>query len=300
PADLDNDGDMDYVLGNMGNNIDYSPSPNQPLELFYGDFAGNGRLKPLAIHYIIDNSGEKKSYPLTYRDDLFRSMPILKKAFGNYEPFSKAHLNDIFSKDVIGKAKHFRADIFQSCMLINKGGGKFEMKLLPSQAQFSCIYGVLTTDYDDDGKLDVLISGNSNSNEVVYGFMDASLGLLLKGDGKGNFAAISAEKSGLFLHCATRGIGSLFDNKGQQIVLAVANADSLNILRNTTQKPTKIIRAIPGDSYALITFKNGTRQKQEFNYGAGYLSQQENAVRIFDAIKAVQIFDSKGKGRNMY
>ncbi|MBE9461616.1 VCBS repeat-containing protein [Dyadobacter sp. UP-52] len=300
PADLDNDGDMDYVLGNMGNNVDYSPSKNQPLDLYYGDFAGNGRFKPLATHYIVDNSGEKKSYPLTYRDDLFRSMPILKKKFGTYEPFSKAHLDDIFNKDVISKAKHYHADTFQSCILINKGRGKFEVKPLPAQAQFSCIFGILTTDFDDDGKLDILITGNSHSNEVVYGFMDASLGLLLKGDGKGSFTAIPAEKSGLFLHCATRGLGSLYDNKGRQMFLATANADSLNILRNNSQPIGKIVRALPGDVHAMITFKNGTRQKQEFYYGAGYLSQQENAVRIFDAIKTVQIFDDKGKSREVY
>lgn len=300
PADLDNDGDMDYVLGNMGNNVDYSPSKNQPLELYYGDFAGNGRFKPLATHYITDNSGEKSSYPVTYREDLFRSMPILKKKFGTYAPFSKAHLEDIFNKDIIGKAKHYSAETFQSCILINKGGGKFEVKALPSEAQFSCIFGILTTDVDDDGKLDILISGNSHSNEVVYGFMDASLGLLLKGDGKGNFKAVPAEKSGLFLHCATRGLGSLYDNKGRQMFLAVANADSLNILRNSNQSLAKIIKAERGDTYALITFKNCTRQKQEFSYGAGYLSQQENAVRIFDAIKTIQIFDNRGNSRTAY
>ena len=300
PADLDNDGDTDYILGNTGNNIDYKPSKDQPLELYYGDFAGTGRSKPLATSYVMDNSGDRKSFPITYRDDLFRSMPILKKVFGTYEPFSKANLNDIFSKDLVAKAKHFTTNTFQSCILENKGNGKFVVKALPPEAQLSCIYGILATDVDDDGNPDILITGNSHSNEVVYGFMDASLGLLLKGDGKGNFKPQSAEKSGLFLQNATRGLSSLFDVKGRQMIIAPANADSLNLLTDNHQKPSPIIYAGPNDCYAEITFKSGAKQKQEFYYGAGYLSQQERSIRISDTIKAVQMFDKDGKSRQVY
>ncbi|TLV01475.1 VCBS repeat-containing protein [Dyadobacter luticola] len=300
PADLDNDGDTDYVLGNMGNNIDYRPSKDQPLELFYADFAGNGKFKPLVTSYIADNDGEKKSYPLTYRDDLFRSMPVLKKTFGTYEPFSKAKLEDIFSKDLISKSKHYTANTFQSVILINKGNGKFDAKPLPAEAQLSCIFGILATDTDDDGNLDLLITGNSHSNEVVYGFMDASLGVLLKGDGKGNFKAIPAEKSGLFLAGATRGIGLLHDTQGLELILAVSNEDSLHVLENKKQAFSKIIHPSPGDIYASMTLKNGTKRKQEFYYGAGYLSQQERSVGISEAVKEVIFFDKNGKGRKVF
>jgi hypothetical protein len=297
PADLDNDGDTDYVLGNMGTNIDYKPSKSQPLELFYTDFAGNGRPKPLLTHYILNNEGQKKSFPLTYRDDLFRSMPALRKTFGTYEPFSKAQLGDIFSKELISGAEHYTADTFESFILINKGNGKFQAKALPAEAQLSCIFGILATDADSDGNLDLLITGNSHSNEVVYGFMDASLGVLLKGDGKGNFKAESAEKSGLFLTGATRGLGVLHDAKGSQMILAPANADSLNILGNRNRGPIKILKAGHDDVYAEITFKNGSKRKQEFYYGAGYLSQQERSIAVSDAIKMVMMFDKNGKGR---
>jgi hypothetical protein len=300
PADLDNDGDMDYVLGNMGKNIDYQPTKDQPLELYYADFAGSGKPKPLVTHYIVNNDGEKQSFPLTYRDDLFRSMPVLKKVFGTYEPFSKAKLGDIFDKDLIAKAKHYKTDTFQSCILINQGNGKFEIKALPIEAQFSCIFGILALDSDDDGNQDLLITGNYHSNEVVYGFMDASLGLLLKGDGKGNFKSVSAQKSGLFLAGATRGIGSLTDLKGRPLLLALTNSDSLNILTASNQHFTKTVQAHADDVFAEITFKNGAKRKQEFYYGAGYLSQQERSVRISNAMQSVSFFDKTGASRNIF
>ncbi|QRR00692.1 VCBS repeat-containing protein [Dyadobacter sandarakinus] len=300
PADLDNDGDTDYVLGNVGDNIDYRPSHNEPLELYYADFAGNGRPKPVMTRYMTNAGGDKESFPLSFRDDLFRTMPVLKKKFNTYEPFSRAKLDDIFSKDLVSGAKHYTAETFRSCILINKGSGKFEMKALPAEAQFSCIFGILPLDADADGNLDLLLTGNSHSNEVVYGFMDASVGILLKGDGKGNFRPLPAEMSGVFLSGATRGIGMLYDSRGRQVVLATANADSLNILTNRNRHLREVIRAKPEDVYAEITFKNGVKRKQEFNYGAGYLSQQERAIGISDGIRSVLIFDKNGKNRQVY
>ena len=298
PADIDNDGDVDYILGNMGTNVDYKPAKDQPLEIYYADFAGTSKPKPVVTTYILSNSGEKKPYPLTYRDDLFRSMPFLKKRFSTYEPYSRAKLSDIFEKEAIDKAIHFTANTFQSCILVNNGGGKFSVKILPPEAQFSCVYGILASDVDHDGNLDLMISGNSHSNEVVYGWMDASIGLLLRGDGKGNFAAQTAQKSGLFLSEAARGLSLFYDKNGQEIIVSLANSDSLNLLSN--QYKSKVIYAGPMDTYAEITFQNGTKRRQEFYRGAGYLTQQARAVSIDDGMKTVRFFDSKRSGRLVF
>ncbi len=299
PADIDNDGDVDYVLGNMGTNIDYRPSKNQPLEIFYGDFANTGKSKAVFTTYVTDNSGHKNSYPITFRDDFFQSMPLLKKKFANYQSYSEAKLDNIFSKDIIGKATHLTANTFESCILINDGNGKFTVKPLPSEAQFSCIYGILATDVDLDGNLDILITGNSHSNEVVYGWMDASLGLLLKGNGKGDFKPQSAEQSGLFLHEATRGVGLIYDSKGHEIIMAVANSDSLNILSVGDNSVSPIIYANPDEIYADILLKNGKKRKQEFYFGTGYLSQQVRAIRQSKDVKSIQLYNRKGKSRKI-
>ncbi len=299
PADIDNDGDVDYVFGNMGTNIDYSPSKNQPLEIFYGDFANTGKYKAVFTTYILDNSGKKNPYPITFRDDFFQSMPLLKKKFANYQSYSVAQLSNIFSKATLEKAVHLTANTFQSCILINKGNGKFTVQPLPPEAQFSCIYGILATDVDLDGNLDLLITGNSHSNEVVYGWMDASLGLLLKGNGKGDFKPQSAEQSGLFLHEATRGVGLMYDSKGRKIIMAVANSDSLNLLSVGDNSTSPIIYAHSDEVYAEITLKNGKKRKQEFYFGAGYLSQQVRAICQDKSIKSFQLFDQNGKTRKI-
>ena len=299
PADIDNDGDVDYVLGNMGTNIDYHPSKNQPLEVFYGDFANTGKSKAVFTTYILDNSGKKNPYPITFRDDFFQSMPLLKKKFTNYQSYSVAQLNNIFSKATLEKAVHLTANTFQSCMLINKGNGQFIVKSLPPEAQFSCIYGILATDVDQDGNLDILITGNSHSNEVVYGWMDASLGLLLKGNGKGDFKPQSSEQSGLFLHEATRGIGSMYDSKGRKMIMVVANSDSLNILSITDQSVSSITYASADELYADIILKNGKKRKQEFYFGTGYLSQQDRAICLSKDIKSIQLYNRNGKSRKI-
>ncbi|SEI59321.1 Repeat domain-containing protein [Dyadobacter sp. SG02] len=298
PADLDSDGDTDYILGNMGDNVDYRPSKTQPLELYHGDFVGNGRQKPLATQYVLDESGEKKAYPMAYRDDLFRSMPVLKKRFNTYEPFSRAKMGDLFESKLISNARHLTTETFRSCILENKGNGRFAVRDLPVEAQFSCVYGILVTDADGDGHADILLTGNSFSNEVVFGSMDASLGLLLKGDGKLHFSALPANRSGLFLTGATRGLGMLYDAQNHPLVIAPTNSGDLRML-NPQRQPTRIIRALPNEVYAEITFQNGSIARKEFQYGAGYLSQQENVVEMGDGIREVRLFDIHQKSTRL-
>ena len=300
PVDIDNDGDIDYVVGNMGTNVDYKPTPKKPVELFYADFAGNGKKQPVMSCYIMDENGDKKRFPFTFRDDLFRVMPGLKKQFWNYDLFSKATLEDIFKPESLSKATYFQADIFDNCILENKGGGKFAIRPLPVEAQLSCINGILATDYDEDGNIDLIVAGNSHATDVVYGWLDASLGVLLKGDGKGNFAAVPPQKSGLFLSGDIKGLANLYDAKGNAIIIAAANADSLKLICPSKKSASKIFYAAPLDAYAMITFKDGHTTRQEFYYGGGYLSQSARAIKINGLVQTIQVVDSKGNKRNIH
>ncbi|MEJ7676597.1 MAG: VCBS repeat-containing protein [Segetibacter sp.] len=108
-------------------------------------------------------------------------MPSLKKKYWNYETYSKAGLDEVFKTDELSKAKHYQADIFESCILKNNGKGKFSISFLPAEAQLSCINGIMAVDFDKDGNTDIIVTGNLHSTEVVYGWLDASLGVLLEG-----------------------------------------------------------------------------------------------------------------------
>lgn len=299
PADIDNDGDIDYVVGNMGTNIDYKPAKNQPVELFYYNFNSTATPQPVLSCYMKDESEEKKRYPFAYRDDLFRVMPSLKKKFWNYETYSKATLDEVFKEDELSKAKYYKADLFESCIIKNNGNGKFSISPLPSEAQLSCINGIMATDFDKDGNTDLIATGNLHSTEVVYGWLDASLGLLLKGDGKGNFKPVPASGSGLLLHGDMKSLAYLYDKSGNNVILAAANSDSLKVLSPSVKSPPKILYAHPLDEYAEITDANGKKTKQEFYYGSGYLSQSARAIEINNKIKYIKVVDSKGNKREM-
>lgn len=299
PVDIDNDGDIDYIVGNMGTNIDYKPTLNKPMELFYGDFAGNGKRQPVISCYLMNESGEKQRFPFGFRDDLFGVMPTLKKKFWNYESFGKATLDEIFTPEGLSKAMHLKAAVFESCILINKGAGKFEIKPLPVEAQLSCINGIVATDINNDGNMDLIVAGNSHATEVVYGWMDASLGLLLKGDGKGNFLAVTPQQSGLYLSGDVKGLATLYTNKGKEIILAAVNSDSLVALNSNKIESSKLFYASAMDAYAEINFKDGRITKKEFYYGDGYLSQSARVVVISDLIKSIHVTDTKGNKRTI-
>ena len=213
--------------------------------------------------------------------------------------YSKAELEEIFKPEALSKALHYKADIFENCLLENKGNGKFVIKPLPAAAQLSCINGVVATDYDNDGNTDLLVAGNAHSTEIVYGWMDASLGVLLKGDGKGNFTAVPSDKSGLFLMGDVKGLVTMYDKMGNEIIAAAANSDSLIILITAKENPSKIFYAAPLDAFAEIEYKNGHRGKQEFYYGSGYLSQSARAIKINQLVKAIQVTDVKGNKRSI-
>lgn len=297
PVDVDNDGDMDYIMGNAGTNLDYKPNSGEPLELYYGYFAGMPKQQPVLSCYINDEKGERKKYPFAFRDDLFRVMPVMKKKFQTYDSYSRATFTELFDKEDIAKARHYQADIFQSCLLKNNGNGKFSCIPLPIEAQFSCVNGIVATDVNNDGNIDLLVAGNFHETECVYGWLDASLGLLLLGDGKGNFSPLPPTKSGLFLNGDMRGISAMIDNKGNEVFLATANSDSLTALKINNRKNEKVIRAGLQDVYAIIQYKDGRKLKQEFSYGSGYLSQSDRVIMFNDLVQQIIIVDWKGEKR---
>ena len=165
----------------------------------------------------------------------------------------------------------------ESSYFENKGNGVFERKALPLLCQTSPIFGMLTGDYTSDGNLDIVITGNSNSTEVSTGAYDAMNGILLVGDGKGNFAVQNSMQTGLRTPGDMKGIASLKNADGSLLLLVAANSGQLQSFRC----------AIPGQEsyeagntsmYAIITLKNGKKMKQEFYWGNAYLSSSDRLI----------------------
>ncbi len=202
--DLNRDGSPDLLVGNLGLNSQAKASEKQPLELYYKDFDDNGSIDPILCMYI-----QGKSYPYLTRDELLEQVPTKRPKFTSYDSYSNATLTDIFGEDELKDAKKLEANYLKTALLIQNQQGKFEEKPLPFEVQFAPVYTITITDYDQDGKKDLILCGNLNKARLKFGKYDANYGLLLKGDGKGQFASIPQRQSGFNLQGDVRSAVSI-------------------------------------------------------------------------------------------
>jgi hypothetical protein len=211
--DFDKDGDMDFIVGNRGLNTQVKVSEEQPCTMYYKDFDGNGSIDGIMCYYI-----QGKSYPALSRDEMVEQLPGLRKKFNDYASYSTATINDFFSGDELSSAKKLVADNMASCYIENKGNGKFEIRKLPVQAQFSPVYAISSLDVNKDGNQDLLLAGNFEKTRVSIGKFDANHGMLFLGDGKGNFRYVPQTESGLSVKGDVRDI-QVINVKGKTTVL---------------------------------------------------------------------------------
>ena len=191
-ADLDGDGDQDFVAGNMGLNSKYPASPAQPFHIYAHDFDHSGSLDIVLGYY---NGGQ--CYPVRGRTCSSQQMPFIKEKFPTYKQFGTATLRDIYGS-ALDSALHYQATTLASAVFLNDGKGHFTMQALPMRAQISAVTGIIPYDFDGDKHLDLLIAGNLHTTEVETSRDDAGVGLLLRGDGKGGFTPLSPLESGFF------------------------------------------------------------------------------------------------------
>ncbi|MDX1941829.1 MAG: VCBS repeat-containing protein [Saprospiraceae bacterium] len=224
-GDFDKDGDIDFVIGNHGLNSRFRASDQRPIEMYINDFDQNGTAEQILCQYEGD-----ESYPMALRQDIVMQMPGLKKKYLKYSKYANQTITDIFTTEQLSNAVHLQAHHLQSSLLINHGNGKFDLKPLPLEAQFSPIYGLLVNDLDSDGNLDILVGGNLYEAKPELGRYDASYGLWLRGDGKGNFSVVSPQESGLRIEGSVRDL-RLLKVKNQELMLVARNNAPLQLLQ---------------------------------------------------------------------
>jgi hypothetical protein len=224
-ADLDRDGDVDFVIGNHGLNSKFKASEEKPLCMYVNDFDHNGSIE----HFICSFRGEER-YPWTLRHDLVAQLPSLKKKYLKYETFKDETITDIFAPSQLENAVVLQAFVLHSSVAINDGKGRFQLKPLPLKAQFSPVYGINVSDFDQDSVPDILLGGNLYRVKPEAGRYDGSCGLLLRGEGNGNFKAVLSEQSGIHIDGEVRDMLTL-DTPAGPIVVVSRNNDSVVIYR---------------------------------------------------------------------
>lgn len=222
-ADLDNDGDIDLVAGNHGLNTRFKASSEKPVCMYVNDFDQNGTIEQIVCTY----NGEG-SYPMILRHDLVAQIPSLKKKYLKYETYKNESLTDIFTEEQVKDALLLQAFELRSSVLINDGKGIFTLRSLPVEAQFAPLYGIELYDVDGDGILDIVAGGNLYNVKPEVGRYDASYGVILKGDGRGNFLTVPSAKSGLKARGQIRDVLTIKSKDGHLLLMS-RNNDSVLI-----------------------------------------------------------------------
>jgi hypothetical protein len=226
-GDFTGDGRVDFVVGNLGLNSRFRATESEPATMYVKDFDGNGFVEQIVSYY---NGGV--SYPVPLRDDLIKTLPFLKARFLNYKDYAGKTLADIFPAKDLQDAVLKTAHTFATSLARNNGDGSFTLMPLPLEAQMAPVYGILADDFDDDGKVDLLLAGNFDAVKPEVGRMSASYGSLLRGDGKGLFTAVRALESGFVVAGQARDIQRIDTRRGE-IYVVTRNNDRPLVFRAT-------------------------------------------------------------------
>jgi hypothetical protein len=296
-GDFRHTGRTDYIVGNVGLNTKFKASSDFPVYVTANDFGQSGGYVPLLSYFLANKDGKLQEFPSDGRDDIIERVPSLKKRYLEYKTFASATMDEIFPASMRTGALRMQATMLQSCFLQNDGNGKFTMIPLPDAAQLAPIDGMVADDFDGDGNLDVLISGNDYGSEISIGHLDAMNGLLLKGNGKGTFTPLSILQSGIYIPGNAKALVKLQAANGSYMIAASQYKDSLKVFE--LRRKVNTVKIKPNDIFAVIKYSNGTTEKKEFYYGSSFLSQSS---RFFDLpMKAVSciITGIDGKSREI-
>lgn len=275
-GDFDGDGRMDLVAGNWGLNTGYIASKERPLRLYFGDFSGGGGTDLIEAYYPRELATEM---PRRSLNALGQAMPALAERFPTHAAFSLATLPDLIGV-LPSKPESVSATTLASTLFLNRGDHFIALEL-PSPAQLSPVFGIVTADIDGDGNEDLFLAQNFFATRPEWPRNDAGRGLWLKGDGRGGFKVLSAVESGVRIYGEQRGaaIGD-FDRDGRPDLAVPQNGGPTTLWRNTAGTPGLRVRLVgpPGNpqawgAVARLKFADHTGPAREFHSGHGYWSQ---------------------------
>ena len=223
--DLNGDGKIDFVLGNLGLNSRFKASAKKPVQMYVNDFDLNGSMEQIICTF----NGEK-SYPLAMKDDIVKQIPSLANKYKKFDEYKDAAIGDIFSPEVLQRAVKLNARYMESCVLINTGKGSFQLMPLPVEAQFSPVYAIAADDFDHDGICDIILGGNQYRAKPETGIYDAGYGLFLKGHSDGTWQSASPLNSGLFVRGEIRDL-KVLNIHGNHFLTVARNNDNLQFYK---------------------------------------------------------------------
>ncbi|MFT4551192.1 MAG: hypothetical protein ACI9MB_005173, partial [Verrucomicrobiales bacterium] len=306
-GDFDRDGDIDYVLGNVGLNTKYKA----PAVLIYGDVDGTGKRRIVEAAF----EGEK-CYPIRGLSCSSHAMPFLTGKTPKFHDFASATLSELYRD--LEKAQRFEANTLASGVLLNNGKGTFEFRELPAMAQVAPVFGIAVSDFDADGNLDLFLAQNFHSPQAETGRMDGGVSVLMRGLGDGNFSAMRADRSGLVIAGDAKGV-ALTDLNGDAWpdLLVAVNGGELQAFENVppagsrplvvelrggqrrTGTPARLVPSGAIGARISVKLDSGRPLVKEVYAGGGYLSQNSQltsfAIPAGDNVESVSVRWADGK-----
>jgi hypothetical protein len=218
-ADFDDDGDTDFAVGNLGENLRLQATPETPARMYVGDFDRNGDPEPILTVY-----REGQEVPFVLRGPLVKQLSPLRRRFPNHATYAGTPIDSVFSAEQRARATVHRTDTFASVYVENQGDGTFAVRPLPYEAQLSAMYALWPTDANADGHLDLLMAGNFHGFPPNIGRLDATYGTVLHGDGTGGFTAAHPRETGFHVPGQARDIAAIDTPRGRLFVVAKNDA----------------------------------------------------------------------------
>ena len=278
-GDFNGDGRMDFVAGNVGLNTPYVA----PAILLYGRFGGGG------AHQILEARQEDgRLRPLRSRSELSTRLPAIARQFAKNDAYAAASLEEIVGAERLAAAQRYEATQFQSGVFLSAADGRYRFVPLPRMAQIAPLQGIVTGDFDGDGRQDIYAVQNSFAPIASVGPLAGGVSQLLRGDGRGGFEAVAPHRSGLVVPGDAKALVVLdFDEDGGADFLTTRNNDTTIAWRNGAVAELRALRVslqgAGGNPTAIgaqltLELADGTRQLQELQAGSGYYSQSTAAA----------------------
>ncbi|HEY0456880.1 MAG TPA: VCBS repeat-containing protein [Verrucomicrobiae bacterium] len=286
-GDFDGDGRLDIVASNWGRNTKYQNHRQQPLQIVYGDWKGNGTVDCLEGYY---DDGLKKLVPWSSFTTA-KSMPWVAERFATFGAYGVSGISDILAEKM-STAKKLQVTWLESTVFLNRGD-HYEARALPVEAQFSPAFGICVADFDGDGSEDIFLSQNFFAVDGDTARYDAGRGLMLAGDGKGNFRAMPGQSSGIKVYGEQRGCAAAdYDSDGRVDLVVTQNGAETKLYHNDGAKPGLRVRLQgPAGNQsgvgAVLRLESDGKPgpAREIHAGAGYWSQ-DSAVQVLSSSRA--------------
>ncbi len=218
-ADLDRDGDIDFVLGNWGLNTRFRATQARPLTMYVNDFDNNGKSEFIINWY---PPLDDRSFPFAQKQELGIQLPGLKRAIPTYKDYADDTYDSLFTASNREKAIRYETKTLQSAVLWNEGNG-FSLKALPLEAQVSPVFGIVADDLDGDGAMDIWLGGNFYALKPQVGRHNASRGVLLKGAPNRSFTFSPQPRNELYVEGEVRDAAMVSTGQDKRIMVARNN-----------------------------------------------------------------------------